>query len=447
MRDARVKGASVPIASEVGAAASASGRRRRAVVSAFVVAESRLYREALAAALRAYNRIELLGTAADVPSAVVALPQLEVPPEVVLLDHAVAEGVAAVRAVQDAAPRTSVVALAVDGAEQDVLAWIEAGAAGYVSRDASLQHLLANVAAVAQGETLCSPRLAAVLADRVAALASERRGPPPGMAERLHIAAAGTERRRPDELGIRLLGSLGIDRGGVRLPALPTQRSEALFAYLVLHRDRLIHRDVLCGKFWSEQSDAQARKSLRTTLWRIRSVIEADPADRGTLLRVEGESIGFAAPSPVWVDVWELEDSVRMCEQSGGELDEPTARRLGQVAELYRGDFMEGHYDDWCSQPRDRLRTAFLTALERLAKHRGRNGDWLGAIACGLEILRHDPLREHVHRALMACHHAMGDRPSALRQYQECSLVLRDQLGIEPMEETRTLYERIRGTA
>jgi DNA-binding SARP family transcriptional activator len=40
----------------------------------------------------------------------------------------------------------------------------------------------------------------------------------------------------------------------------------------------------------------------------------------------------------------------------------------------------------------------------------------------------------------------MGDRPSAVRQYQECALVLRDQLAIEPMEETRALYERIRGT-
>jgi DNA-binding SARP family transcriptional activator len=360
-----------------------------------------------------------------------------------LVDHRVAEGVAAVRTLREVAAGTSVVAVAVDEAEDDVLPWIEAGAAGYVSRDASLEHLRANLAAVARGETLCSPRLAAVLADRVAALASERRGPAHSLAERLHIAASGGERRRPDELGIRLFGNLGIERGGARLPALPTQRSEGLFAYLVLHRDRLIHRDVLCGKFWSEQSDAQARKSLRTTLWRIRSVLEADPADRGTLLRVEGDHIGFAAPARAWVDVWELEDSVRLSEEIGRELDESTAQRLGRVAQLYRGDFLEGHYDDWCSQPRERLRTGFLTALERLASHHGRNANWLDAITCGREILRHDPLREHVHRALMTCHHEMGDRPSAIRQYQECVHVLREQLAIEPMDETRALYERI----
>ena len=437
----------MPIASEVGAAASSVPHRRRtAPVPVFVVAETRLYREALVAALGGDDGVQLVGAAPDVGAAVVALPLLAEPPAVVLVDRGVTEGVTAVGALLDVSAGTSVVAVAVDEAEDDVLPWIEAGASGYVSRDASLEHLRANVAAVARGETLCSPRLAAVLADRVASLARERRGPPPGMAERLHIAATGLERLGPGELGIRLLGNLGIHRGSVRLPTFPTQRSEALFAYLVLHRDRLIHRDLLCGKFWSEQSDTQARKSLRTTLWRIRSVLEADPADRGTLLRVEGDHIGFAAPPRVWVDVWELEDSVRMSEENGGELDEPAAQRLGRVARLYRGDFMEDHYDDWCSQPRERLRAGFLTALERLATHHGRNENWLDAIACAREILRHDPLREHVHRALMTCHHEMGDRPSAVRQYQECEHVLRDQLAIEPMDETRALYERIRGT-
>jgi DNA-binding SARP family transcriptional activator len=105
-----------------------------------------------------------------------------------------------------------------------------------------------------------------------------------------------------DQLGIRVLGNLVIHRGGVPLPNFPTRRSEALFAYLVIHRDRLVHRDVLCGEFWGDHPDAQARKSLRTALWRIRSVIEADPSDRGVLVRVEGDQIGFVGSPRVWVD-------------------------------------------------------------------------------------------------------------------------------------------------
>lgn len=437
----------MPIAPEFGAAADASDsdRGRSPGISVFVVSETRIYLEAIVLVLDGDDRFRLTGTAQDVVSAVAILRDLPRRPQVVLLDDAVAEGQAAVRSVLEAAPGAAVIALAVDDAARNAVSWVEAGAAGVVSRDASLEQMLANVAAVARGETLCSPRMAAVLVERVAALARERRGQPAGMAERLHIAASGVDKSRiPDELGIQLLGNLGVRRGGVPLPAFPTQRAEALFAYLVLHRDRLIHRDVLCGQFWGDTPDGQARKSLRTTLWRIRSVIEADPAERGTLLKVEGEHVGFAAPSRVWVDVWELEECVRLSEASGTDLDDRTAQRLGRVTQLYQGDLMEGHYDDWCSQPRERLREGFLTALDRLVRHHERKGDWRGAIASGREILRHDPLREHVHRALMGYHQAMGDRPSAVRQYLECARVLRDELQMEPMAETRALYERIR---
>lgn len=43
----------------------------------------------------------------------------------------------------------------------------------------------------------------------------------------------------------------------------------------------------------------------------------------------------------------------------------------------------------------------------------------------------------------MACHFAMGDRPSALRRYDRCAQVLAEELGIEPMPETRRLRARI----
>jgi hypothetical protein len=44
----------------------------------------------------------------------------------------------------------------------------------------------------------------------------------------------------------------------------------------------------------------------------------------------------------------------------------------------------------------------------------------------------------------MESHLSMGDRPSALRQYERCARTLREELDIEPMEETRRLYDLIR---
>ena len=232
--------------------------------------------------------------------------------------------------------------------------------------------------------------------------------------------------------------SLGIDRGGVACRR-SRPSGQALFAYLVPPRPA--HPPVTCSAGSSGRAvGAQARKSLRTTLWRIRSVIEAGRAAAGRSWSRGREQIGFAAAARVWVDVWELEDSVRMWSGAG------TARRAD-------GPRL-GWSPTWPRYFRRPLRRLVLAAADRLRPACGARagsrstaaGPGTGSARSRADVRSCATTRSGgIHRALMACHHAMGDRPSALRQYRECALVLRDQLAIRPMEETRALYARIRG--
>jgi len=247
-----------------------------------------------------------------------------------------------------------------------------------------------------------------------------------------------------DHFKIHFFGGVEVYRDGALLAPFPSQKALSLFAYLVLRRGRLVHRDTVCGQFWGEHSDAEARKSLRMCLWRIRSVLEPAAHERGQLLRVEGSQIGLAAGG-AWADAWEFEDCLQPRQDRADGASE--AERLERAVRLYRGDLLEGVFDEWCLLQRDRLRLSYLTALERLVGHHARRGHWLEVIAWGQQVLREDPLREHMHRAVMEGHFAMGDRPSAMRQFDVCRVVLRQELGIEPMEETRVLHARIRGGA
>src|SRR5262249_5722679 len=63
-----------------------------------------------------------------------------------------------------------VVAFAVSGMEEDVLACAEAGISGYVTKDGSAEDLVAAVLRALRGEVMCSPRVAALLFRRVATL-------------------------------------------------------------------------------------------------------------------------------------------------------------------------------------------------------------------------------------------------------------------------------------
>jgi DNA-binding SARP family transcriptional activator len=235
---------------------------------------------------------------------------------------------------------------------------------------------------------------------------------------------------------------------GTLLPPFPTQKSQAVFAGLVLNRDRLVHRDVVCGWFWPEEPDRTARKALRTALWRMRSILESVPQS-DELLSLEGPYVGLRPPSDrCWADVWQFEAALD-CLSVGrdGALRAEDVRRLLEAERLYHGDLLAGSYDGWCQEQQERFRQARLSILERLVSHYVDRRDWLPAILMGRRLLHQDPLREHVHRAVIACHLAMGDRASAVRQYEECARRLDDDLGIEPMDETRGLLARGSGPA
>ena len=54
-----------------------------------------------------------------------------------------------------------------------------------------------------------------------------------------------------------------------------------------------------------------------------------------------------------------------------------------------------------------------------------------------------DEMAEDVHRNLVVLHVLSGDRPAALQQYQRCVTILKRELGVDPLPETRALYKAI----
>jgi DNA-binding NarL/FixJ family response regulator len=111
------------------------------------------------------------GTASTAEEALAVARDLR--PDVALVDVSMRDGLAAIQAISR--EEIPVVALAVPQQEPDVLACVEAGAAGYVTREATLADLVAAVESVAQGESLCSPRMVALVLRRLASLAADGR--------------------------------------------------------------------------------------------------------------------------------------------------------------------------------------------------------------------------------------------------------------------------------
>ncbi len=139
-----------------------------------IVADTRLYREGLAQVLGRDSGICIVATAARREEAVASLPDVQ--PDVILVDMALPDSLGALRVIVERVPDRRIIAIGVLDEEDDVLNCAEVGVAGYVSREASVEELVTVIESVARGEAICSPRVAASLLRRVAALAAGQGG-------------------------------------------------------------------------------------------------------------------------------------------------------------------------------------------------------------------------------------------------------------------------------
>ena len=99
----------------------------------------------------------------------------------------------------------------------------------------------------------------------------------------------------------------------------------------------------------------------------------------------------------------------------------------------------------WCVSKREALREIYIEALIGMGRCHEARREFEGAINWYKQALNVDELQEEVHRRIMHCYAAAGQRFRALAQYRRCENILEDELGLRPSFETRQLYERISG--
>jgi len=136
-----------------------------------IVADVRLYREGMHGSLSSRPQFSVVGVASNVDEALRLT--VEIRPDIVIVDMASRQSLTLVRRIRHHAPNVHVVGFGVEEVEREILACAEAGLAGYVPCDASLDELVARIEGVVRGELICTPRMAAALFRRL-----EMRGQP-----------------------------------------------------------------------------------------------------------------------------------------------------------------------------------------------------------------------------------------------------------------------------
>src|SRR6266446_6354220 len=141
------------------------------VPSVYIVSETRLFREGLTAMLGREGRLDVVGHGCckDALEGMVRLM-----PASMLLDMSGHDCLAFPRRFHAILPALRIVAVAVAEQEENIIACAEAGICGYVAQDGTVEDLIGAIMRALSGELVCSPRISAVLFNRVATMAADR---------------------------------------------------------------------------------------------------------------------------------------------------------------------------------------------------------------------------------------------------------------------------------
>ncbi|MFE5239340.1 MULTISPECIES: response regulator [unclassified Streptomyces] len=165
------------------------------VITLLVVDDHPVVRDGLRGMFAAAPGFEVLGEAADGVAAVELTTRLD--PDVVLMDLRMpgGGGVAAIAELARLGARSRVLVLTTYDTDSDTLPAIEAGATGYLLKDAPRDELFTAVRAAADGRTVLSPAVASRLVSRVRAPAPGHEPLSAREREVLGLVARGTSNR------------------------------------------------------------------------------------------------------------------------------------------------------------------------------------------------------------------------------------------------------------
>lgn len=245
-------------------------------------------------------------------------------------------------------------------------------------------------------------------------------------------------------LSIHLFGTLSLMHGANCVENLRLGKPAELFCFLLLRRERPHPREVLASMLWGDYTTEVSKKYLRQALWQLQLIVR-NCVEGASVLVADRDCVHVSLAEGLSLDVDQFEKACGpLLRVPSSQLNEGHAKLLREAVDLYRGDLLEGWYQEWCLIERERLQNMYLIILQKLMHYSEEHQRWDEGIEIAERILRLDRAHEGAHRSLMRLLFSSGDRAGAIRQYVRCETALLEDLGVGPAPRTTELLEQIR---
>ena len=259
-----------------------------------------------------------------------------------------------------------------------------------------------------------------------------------------------SERVAHDTLSIRILGGFTIEAPLEGTKATLPRKGWAILGMLAAAPGTAMPRDRLAEIFWPDLPEKAARNNLRQVLLNIQRALN-DGATDSPCIVADRHSITLRENCRHRIDLIAFVEASVECAVN----DDPSGcgacvEVLKDIAARYRGEFLAGLYlddcpefEDWLQIHREGLHRRALVLLERLAQCYEKIGNLDSAVTFARRYTEMEPWNEEGQRRLIRLLALNGQRGAAISQYDSCRRMLKQELGVLPEEETRSLAVQI----
>jgi predicted ATPase/DNA-binding SARP family transcriptional activator len=255
--------------------------------------------------------------------------------------------------------------------------------------------------------------------------------------EPAQVAARGP---RDTSTRIALCGELRVRIAGRDVSdELPSRQGRALFAYLVLHRDRAASRDELIDALWPTNPPSSPAAGLSSVLARVRRAVGHD-------VIVGRSQLTVRLDAGCEIDVETANAAVPEAERCLAAGDPLAAIAIaGAALEIVARPLLAEFDAPWVEAGRRELaalQPALLELRARAALTVG-GAELAGAERAARTLAICHPYRESGHALLMEVQARRGNVAEAMQTYQGLRELLREQLGTAPSPGVVALHDRL----
>lgn len=245
---------------------------------------------------------------------------------------------------------------------------------------------------------------------------------------------------------VQTLGNFHVWKNGQLLTPKDWGRDKAvqLFQFFVTSRHRnALHKEQITDRLWEEDGE-KGDQTFKVALHGLNKALEPEKKSHAEARYISRIGLAYQLNTN---DIWIDSDIFEKCIAIGNRVltEQP---RLAQMAyrhaiTLYQGIYLPDRiYEDWSCDERERLQVLALgtfTTLGELIL----NDNPLESIRLSQQALLIDAAWEDAYRIQIEAYFLKGNRPMAIKTYQQCEKVLEDEMGISPLPETKKLFKKI----